>query len=96
MRIFIAPMQSKIREKLNIPMLTASMFGVSLLLLLGSWIAITANAQQSNSNNTNATTSSDSTAGETTVSMAKGSQAANNPEFYVPAEATIKPGETVT
>ena len=42
------------------------------------------------------TTSSDSTAGGTTVSMAKGSQAVNNPEFYVPAEVTVKPGETVT
>jgi plastocyanin len=32
----------------------------------------------------------------TTVSMAKGSQTADNPEFYVPAEATVKAGDTVT
>jgi len=32
----------------------------------------------------------------TTVSMAKGSQSADNPEFFVPAEATVKAGETVT
>ena len=32
----------------------------------------------------------------TTVSMAKGSQSADNPEFYVPAEATVKAGDTVT
>jgi plastocyanin len=32
----------------------------------------------------------------TTVSMAQGSQAPNNPEFYVPAEITVKPGQTVT
>jgi len=32
----------------------------------------------------------------TTVSMAKGSQSADNPEYYVPAEATVKAGDTVT
>lgn len=32
----------------------------------------------------------------TTVSMAKGSQSADNPEFYVPAETAVKAGETVT
>ena len=32
----------------------------------------------------------------TTVSMAKGSQSASNPEFYVPAEATVKAGDTIT
>ena len=52
-----------------------------------------ANAQQAGNNTTS---SSSSTTVGTTVSMAKGSQAANNPEFYVPAEATVKPGETVT
>jgi plastocyanin len=31
-----------------------------------------------------------------TVSMAKGSQSADNPEFYVPTETTVKAGETVT
>jgi plastocyanin len=31
-----------------------------------------------------------------TVSMAKGSQSADNPEFYVPAEIAVKAGETVT
>ena len=31
-----------------------------------------------------------------TVSMAKGSQSADNPEFYVPAESTVKAGETIT
>ena len=31
-----------------------------------------------------------------TVSMAKGSQSADNPEFYDPAETTVKAGETVT
>jgi plastocyanin len=31
-----------------------------------------------------------------TVSMAKGSQSADNPEFYVPAETAVKAGETVT
>lgn len=31
-----------------------------------------------------------------TVSMAKGSQSVDNPEFYVPAETTVKAGETVT
>jgi plastocyanin len=31
-----------------------------------------------------------------TVSMAKGSQSADNPEYYVPAETTVKAGETVT
>jgi plastocyanin len=33
---------------------------------------------------------------EVTVSIAKGSQSADNPEFYVPAETTVKAGETVT
>src|ERR671921_326490 len=32
----------------------------------------------------------------TTVSMAKGSQSADNPEFYVPAETSVKAGETIT
>ena len=32
----------------------------------------------------------------TTVSMAKGSQSADNPEFYLPAETAVKAGETVT
>lgn len=32
----------------------------------------------------------------TTVSMAKGSQSASNPEFFVPKEDTVKAGETVT
>lgn len=31
-----------------------------------------------------------------TVSMAKGSQSVDNPEFYIPAETTVKAGETVT
>ncbi len=31
-----------------------------------------------------------------TVSMAKGSQSADNPEFYVPTETAVKAGETVT
>jgi plastocyanin len=31
-----------------------------------------------------------------TVSMAKGSQSADNPEFYVPAKTAVKAGETVT
>jgi plastocyanin len=33
---------------------------------------------------------------EMTVSMSKGSQAPDNPEFYVPAEVTVKAGETIT
>jgi plastocyanin len=37
-----------------------------------------------------------STMSGTTVSMAKGSQAPDNPEFYVPAEVTVKAGETIT
>jgi plastocyanin len=32
----------------------------------------------------------------TTISMAKGSQSADNPEFYVPAETSVKAGETIT
>ena len=32
----------------------------------------------------------------TTVSMAKGSQSADNPEFYVPTDTAVKAGETVT
>ena len=28
--------------------------------------------------------------------MAKGTQSADNPEFYVPAETVVKAGETVT
>ena len=32
----------------------------------------------------------------TTVSMAKGSQSADNREFYVPAKTAVKAGETVT
>ena len=32
----------------------------------------------------------------TTVSMAKGSQSASNPEFYVPTDTAVKAGETVT
>lgn len=31
-----------------------------------------------------------------TISMVKGSQSADNPEFYDPAETTVKAGETVT
>jgi plastocyanin len=53
---------------------------------------------------TNATTNATSPAavvstsepGATTVSMARGSQSPNNPEFYVPTKITVKPGETVT
>lgn len=30
------------------------------------------------------------------MSMTKGSQSADNPEFYVPAETAVKAGETVT
>jgi plastocyanin len=33
---------------------------------------------------------------ETTVSMAKGSQAEDNPEFYIPEETSVKAGETVS
>lgn len=36
------------------------------------------------------------TAEGTIVSMAKGSQSADNPEFYVPAETAVKARETVT
>ena len=32
----------------------------------------------------------------TTVSMAKGSQSASNPEFYIPAETAVEAGGTVT
>jgi plastocyanin len=32
----------------------------------------------------------------TTVSTAKGSQSADNPEFYAPADTAVKAGETVT
>jgi plastocyanin len=32
----------------------------------------------------------------TTVSMAQGSQSVDNPEYYVPAQTTVKAGETVT
>lgn len=32
----------------------------------------------------------------TTVSMAKGSQSADNPEVYVPAETAVKAGESIT
>jgi plastocyanin len=32
----------------------------------------------------------------TTVSMSKGSQSPDNPEFFVPAEVTVKAGETIT
>jgi plastocyanin len=35
-----------------------------------------------------------STTSGTTVSMSKGSQAPDNSEFYVPAEVTVKEGET--
>ena len=35
-------------------------------------------------------------ASEATVSMAKGSQSADNSEFYDPSETTVKAGETVT
>ena len=37
-----------------------------------------------------------STTSGTTVSMSKGSQAPDNPEFYAPAEVTVKAGETIT
>ena len=37
-----------------------------------------------------------STTSGTTVSMSKGSQVPDNPEFYVPAEVTVKAGETIT
>ncbi len=33
---------------------------------------------------------------ETTVSMAEGSQAPDNPEFYVPPEVAVEAGENVT
>lgn len=36
------------------------------------------------------------TASVTTVSMSKGSQSPDNPEFYVPAEVTVKAGQTIT
>jgi plastocyanin len=54
---------------------------------------MTAQAQQTdNITSSNAT----SVLPTTTVSIAQGSQSPNNPEFYVPAEITVKPGETVT
>jgi plastocyanin len=37
-----------------------------------------------------------STTSGTTVSMSKGSQAPDNPEFYAPTEVTVKAGETIT
>jgi plastocyanin len=36
------------------------------------------------------------TAEGTIVSMAKGSQSADNPKYYVPAETAVNAGETVT
>src|SRR5918993_2816438 len=47
------------------------------------------------STSTYSTTAQDAITG-TTVSMAKGSQSVDNPEFYVPAEASVKADETVT
>jgi plastocyanin len=60
-----------------------------------------AQSQQTGNATTNATSPaavvSTSESGATiTVSMVQGSQSPNNPEFYVPAEITVKPGQTVT
>jgi plastocyanin len=44
----------------------------------------------------NPTVLAQTTAAGATVSMAKGSDSASNPEFFVPEKVTVKAGETVT
>jgi plastocyanin len=59
---------------------------ITVPLLIASAIATTSNYSVDAQN----------AASGTTVLMAKGSQAADNPEFFVPAEVTVKAGETIT
>jgi plastocyanin len=49
-----------------------------------------------NVSNTNTSSSSSTTTAASTISIAKGSQNADNNQFYVPSEVTIKAGNTLT
>jgi plastocyanin len=68
--------------KSKIVPLVLTALAVSFLFALGLAGISSAAAQESES--------------ETTVSMSKGSQAPDNPEFYEPAEVTVEAGETIT
>ena len=71
---------------MNSNILSMVMAAIAASSLFGSALVSTSNYS---------VTAQDATTG-TTVSMAKGSQSVDNPEFYVPAEASVKAGETVT
>jgi plastocyanin len=49
-----------------------------------------------NASNANISSSSNTTTAESTISIAKGSQNADNNQFYVPLEVTVKAGNTLT
>jgi plastocyanin len=71
---------------MNSNILSVVLAAIAASSLFGSALASTSNYSA---------TAQDAITG-TTVSMAKGSQSVDNPEFYVPAEASVKAGETVT
>jgi plastocyanin len=71
---------------MNSNILSVVLAAIAASSLFGSALASTSNYSA---------TAQDAITG-TTVSMAKGSQSADNPEFYVPAEASVKAGGTVT
>lgn len=49
-----------------------------------------------NASNANISSSSNTTTAASTISIAKGSQNADNNQFYVPPEVTVKAGNTLT
>jgi plastocyanin len=56
----------------------------------------TSNNSMTNASNANISSSSNTTTAESTISIAKGSQNADNNQFYVPSEVTVKAGNTLT
>ena len=54
------------------------------------------NNSMTNASNANTSSSSNTTTAASTISIAKGSQNADNTQFYVPSEVTVKIGNTLT
>jgi plastocyanin len=54
------------------------------------------NNSMTNASNPNTSSSSNTTIAASAISIAKGSQSADNNQFYVPLEVTVKAGNTLT
>jgi plastocyanin len=54
------------------------------------------NNSMTNASNANTSSSSNTTIAASTISIAKGSQSADNNQFYVPPEVTVKAGNRLT